>query len=264
MAFIELIGCTSAGKSTLAQHMVEAGRRHGLKISTSYEFVLNQYHLGWIKNHAMRMFLLNLLALGACITSSWRNYALFRCVIHIIRGLPMSVGWRERLKIARIALRNIGIHELVRSIIPNDQIVLADEGTIQIVHYLFVHTNSPPDLKKLTNYLRRMPLPDIVVNYRQPEEVLIARTLARGHKRIPDKSPTNVANFIRHALTVFDQVAHEALIQRRIIDVDGVHNRIECLPALEPATVALVAALIQDDGLQSPSWNLQSEGKIAH
>jgi hypothetical protein len=258
---VELIGCTSAGKSTLTQHMLKRAHAEGIKLSTSYDFVLAHYGLGWVKPHALRMALLNNLALWRCLQSAGRHLGLLRFVFGVLHTLPAvsqgKMSRSERLKIARITLRNLGIHEIIAQANDPDLIILADEGALQVVHYLFVHVQMPPALDQLSAYLQRAPRPDLVLYYRQPAPLLVERTLRRGHKRIPERSQEKVERFIGHALQVFEAVVAEPAIRQRALLVNGQSQQIEYSPAagsqpgpIEKTALAKLVARLITEGIE--------------
>ena len=234
---IELIGCTSAGKSSLSQQVIQRRQQNGVQVLTSYEFVLDWAHFGWLKNHKARMAVLNVVALIACLLAWPRNRAFYRFVSGAIRRLPSTVRPAEKLKIARIAARNIGIDEIVRRGSKPKQIVLADEGTLHIANYLFVHASHEPNLKDLNAFLNLVSLPDAAVYLRQSPSVLVDRTMRRGHKRIPDGSPMLVSSFISHSLEVFEHMTSDPTIgERLLIFCNGDIVTPGASPELEPET----------------------------
>ena len=255
---VELIGCTSAGKSTLTKTVAKRAQQQGIPFSTSYDFVLAHYGLGWVKPHAIRMALLNNLAIWRCVRSAGRHWGLLRFVFGVLHSMPSTVSRRERLKIARITLRNLGIHEIITQADTTDRVILADEGTLQVVHYLFVHLQTPPACDQLTAYLQRAPLPDLALYYRQPAALLIERTMRRGHKRIPQRTAANVERFIGHAVQVFEQVVAEPTIHRRTLIVNGPDQQLAggalsaSSPDAHPTTLLtrLMVKLLQGDAVQ--------------
>jgi hypothetical protein len=72
-----------------------------------------------------------------------------------------------------------------------------------------------------------VPLPDIVLYLHQEEEVLVSRTLGRGHARVAGKSPDHVLHFIGQAIAVFNEVINIPKIQERLLIVDSRLN-IQC------------------------------------
>jgi thymidylate kinase len=99
--------------------------------------------------------------------------------------------------------------------------VLADnEGILQGVHNLYVHQNSQVDLHKIAAYVELVPLPDAVLYLQQEEEILVSRTLGRGHARVAGNSPDEVAHFIRQAVAVFDELITAPKVQERLLIVD--------------------------------------------
>ena len=218
---IELIGCTGAGKSILTKSILRVNNILGLNIITSYDFILGLTRLNWIKNHTIRMLVLNQIALVACLLTWRKNLEFYRFVIGVILRLPAAVTWFEKLKIARIVARNVGIYEIVRRYGSNGQVVLADEGTLQIAHYLFVHVSVEPNPSDLETFIRLVSLPDVVVHIKQPESVLIARTMVRRHKRIPEGASPLVERFIKHGVAIFDKLVEYSNLERRLLVVEA-------------------------------------------
>ena len=219
MMLIELIGCTGAGKSTLAAQLLASYRQRGEQAWLGYDFVLRQVRLGWVRRRAVRGLLVNALALLACLAASPRNLALLRFALGAVARLPVGLG--EKLYIGRDVLKNIGIVQIVRRRAGERQIILLDEGGLHIAHYLFVNLAAAPDLAQVAAFGRLAPLPDLAVYVKQPEPVLAERTLRRGHKRIPAGSPASVERFIRRAVAVFDTLAAQPQLAGRLVVVGG-------------------------------------------
>lgn len=218
---IEIIGSTGAGKSSLTKSILQANSNQDLDITTSYNFVLQQTRLNWIRNHSIRMVFLNLFALFACLLSARKNLELFQFVIKIIKQLPDSVSQLEKLKIARIVARNVGVYEIVDYYSSDKQVILADEGTIHTAHYLFVHVSVEPNIHDIETFMQLVSLPEVVVYLKQPGPVLIERTKARRHKRISGKESLNVVEFIKNALTTFEIIVKSPRIEDQLLVVDG-------------------------------------------
>ncbi len=237
---IEFIGCTSSGKSTLIQNIVQTTDGQTGQPITSYDFVLAHFGLGWVTHHKVRMALLNIFTLLACLATLRRHRELLRLTLNVLRDLPSAVPWIDKVKVTRLVCRNIGIYEIVGRYSTDEQIVLADEGMLQIAHYLFVHLAAAPDMKMVSAFVSMTPLPDAVIYLRQPDEVLINRTRARGHHRVPDNSLAGVACFIQRAAAVFEHIAQASVVQDRIIVVQREGGRVVAQPTrtrLLPATL---------------------------
>ena len=218
---IEIIGCTSAGKSTLIRNVLQANHQQDIDLVTSYDFVLRQFRLDWIKYHTLGMLLLNLLALGACLATWPKNHAFLKFVVGFIYTLPAATVSRiDKLKAVRLTLRNMGIYEIICRSATEQQIVLADEGTLQIAHSLFIHVGIEPKMADLSTFVQLVPLPDAIVYVKQPISILVERTLVRGHHRIPEGSPGQVAAFIRQAAVTFDQLEQAPILKNRLLVID--------------------------------------------
>jgi deoxyadenosine/deoxycytidine kinase len=220
---IELIGSTSAGKTTLAKKMVEAGKKSGVHISLSDDFMLEQLKLGWVRNEFVRRRLVEAAAFAICLTCLAKYKEFFAFVIR--EGRSYSGSWFYKINRIRNVFRKIGIFEFISRRSASQQVILADnEGILQGVHNLFVHQNSQADLEKIARYAELVPLPDVVLYLQQEEDVLISRTLGRGHARVAGSSPDHVVHFIRQAVAVFDELISSPKIQERLLIVDGGWN----------------------------------------
>jgi broad-specificity NMP kinase len=220
---IELIGSTSAGKTTLARKMVEAGKNSGIKVSLSDDFMLEQLHLNWIKNEFIRRRLVEFVAFAIWLNYLTRYNKFLDFIIREGKSTPGS--WFYRLNRIRNVIRKIGIFEFISRRSESQQIILADnEGILQGVHNLFVHQNGRADLHKIPQYVELVPLPDVILYLRQEENVLISRTIKRGHARVVGGSPEEVVNFIRQAVAVFNEMIEVPEVQERLLVVDGMLN----------------------------------------
>jgi thymidylate kinase len=216
---IELIGCTSAGKSTLARSILHACRQQGIDILLADDFVLQQVRLNWIKSHPLRKFLLNLAALFACLLT-WRNhFEFYRFAAQLLFRLP--VPRLVKLYSLRNVLKRIGIYEIIRFRSAKPQIILVDEGALQTAHNLFVHDSVQVKVEHLATFIRLILLPDVIVYLRQPESVLIDRIMQRGHKRLTDRSPSNVVRFIEQAVATFDTLVENPSVANKLLVVNG-------------------------------------------
>jgi thymidylate kinase len=216
---IELIGCTSAGKSTLATDILQACRKQGLDVFLGNDFVLRQARLNWIKGHLLRKLLVNLAGLFASLVTWRTNFKIYRFATQLL--FPLPIARLEKLNLLRNVLKKIGIYEIIRFRSTDRQVILVDEGVLQAAHNLFVHGSVQVKAEHLATFARLIPFPDVVVYLRQPESLLIDRTMTRGHKRIPDCSYGNVAPFIERAVATFDQLVQRPEVESKLLVVDG-------------------------------------------
>jgi hypothetical protein len=216
---LELIGCTSAGKSTLSRSIFHACYEQGVDIVLCEDFVLKQVRLDWIKSHLPRTLLVNLLAIIACVLT-WRTNLEFY-VFAAKHLLQLPIVFIDKLNLFRNVLRKIGTYEIIRHRNVKQQIVLADEGILQAAHHLFVHDFVQVKAEHLATFTRLIPFPDVIVYLRQPESLLIDRTMQRGHQRIPDCSHGNVVRFIRQAVAMFDKLIQIPAVESKLLFIDG-------------------------------------------
>jgi len=220
---IELIGSTSAGKTTLAKRMVEVGKNSEIDISLSDDFMLKQLHLDWIRNDFLRRRIVEIIAYVLMLTCLGKYKKFIKFVIREGNTSPGSQLYKFNR--VRNVFRKIGIFEFISRKSSPQQIILADnEGILQGVHNLFVHQNSQIDLSKISKYVELVPMPDVVLYLQQDEVILVSRTLARGHTRVSRSSPVKVRHFIRQAVAVFDEMINVPKVQERLLLLDGELN----------------------------------------
>lgn len=206
---IELIGCTSAGKSTLARTFIDAYREAGVDAMLAEDFVLELVWLGWARGHLARTLLVDLCALVACLATWRQNRAFFAFGLRTIVALPAAIGWFEKTNLARNVFKKIGVDVLVRHYGGDRQVIIVDEGTLHAAHNLFVHVARPASHADLALFATLVPLPDVAVYVTQSEQVLVERTLRRGHRRVSAGAYDSVVLFVRRAMAIFDQLVHD-------------------------------------------------------
>jgi thymidylate kinase len=221
---IELIGCTGAGKSTLVKNILQACREQEIDVLNGDDFVLKQARLNWVNSYLTRTLLIDLLSLFACLLTWRNNLGFYLLTFRTVWRLPVTVIWFQKLNIVRNTLKKVGIYEIIRHRGSDQQVVLLDEGTLHTAHYLFVHVSVEPLSTDLPTFARFVPLPDVAIYLRQDERILIERTLARGHKRIPTGSRVQVERFIKGAVTTFNKLVRVPAIEHKLLMVDRGQN----------------------------------------
>jgi hypothetical protein len=199
--------------------MLQACHEQGIDILPGDDFVLKQVRLNWIRGHLPRTLLVDLATLSACLVTWRNNLKFYLFATRLLFKLPIALF--EKLNLLRNVLKKIGIHEIIRFRSADQQVILVDEGVLQAAHNLFVHDSVQVEVEHLATFVRLIPFPDVIVYLRQPESLLIDRTMKRGHKRIADRSYHNVARFVKQAVATFDQLAQNPMVERKLVVVDG-------------------------------------------
>jgi thymidylate kinase len=220
MQSIELIGCTGAGKSTLLGSLLRVCQEQGIQASNGDDFVLESAHLDWLNGYLLRTLCIDLLIIPTSIFA-WRKHSDFYELIFRLIFRLKKTGWFEKLNILRNTFKKVGIHEMIQRKRSSQHIILLDEGTLHTAHYLFVHLTKEFSDVDLANFANCVPLPDTVIYLRQNEEVLVERTLARGHKRIRSGSRELTQRFIHRAVIMFEKLTEARSIASRMLIVDS-------------------------------------------
>ena len=221
---IEFIGCTSAGKSTLISAAIRACEELGIEASLGDDSVLKWNRLSWTRGYLIRRLLADLFSLFACLRNWHKHKQFYQFAARIVFRLPASVSWFEKLNTLRNVFRSIGVYEIVRRRGSEQQVVLIDEGTLHTAHQLFFHYSAGLDPGDLSTFIELAPVPDVVVYLQQDPTTLIERTVIRGHKQIPDRSPAVVERFITHAIVTFECLTQASVVKSRMLVVDSRQN----------------------------------------
>lgn len=240
---VELLGCTSAGKSTLLEAILEVCKERGIEASLGEDFVLGQIGLTRLRSHLIRTLAVDLISSFGCVLAWRRNRHLFLFVGRLLWRLP-GTGRLEKLNIFRNVLKRLGIHEIVRRRASSAEWVVLDEGTLHTAHHLFVHSAVKPDVPAIATFAKMAPLPEFAVYLRRDESVLIERTIRRGHKRVPRGSYPDVEHFIKHAVATFENIRQHPRVRNKLLIVDGVD--IATGPGIESddSRISLVAEVV--------------------
>ena len=216
---VELIGCTGAGKTTLAHLLREEGIESGRMVATMSDLVLDRPVLRRISNPT----LMNLAQeAGGLPFLVWalrrRNEFLSFAALTLVSRAPSVFHKANRL---RGVARRVGMYELADRM-AKGRIVLSDEGTV-LLAYLFVLTDSDYDIRDVERFARLVPLPEVIVHVRAPVEVLIERAQLRSDRRrqLGGKAPAELERLVRRTVGVFDQLVATPPIRERVIAVDN-------------------------------------------
>jgi len=99
---------------------------------------------------------------------------------------------------------------------------ILDEGAVHTAHNIFVDTTNSFDVRFLKMFSELVSLPDLIIYVRSPRDKLIARTIARGHKRV--KKDHDVARFIDNAVHIFEELVSFERIKQRTLVVENAGN----------------------------------------
>lgn len=204
MIQIEIIGCTSAGKSTLIRRVLQICRERGIEVLLADEYLLRRARLNRIGNRLLRTLGVDFVTLLSCLLNLRKHYGYYSFSLRTILRLPIPA--LEKANLIRNLLKKIGVYEILRRSRPERLAVLVDEGTLHAVHNLFVHWSIQPPAGQVAAFTDVAPLPDALVYLKQPESLLIQRTIHRGHKRLPDRSPEKAACFVQQAVSAFEEL----------------------------------------------------------
>ena len=162
---VEFVGLMGAGKTTLHRRAVQRLEVLGRSFWTS----------GTIDEACSRRIpLARARRLAFRARASWASRRLFSITLRQL--LKSGRPYRDSLKGLRWFLTDLGNHRTARSAMPDNHIVLFDEGLVQRVFNIFIHGRGDIDVAGLKDYVRALPLPDVLVYLVVDSEVAFRRT----------------------------------------------------------------------------------------
>jgi hypothetical protein len=216
MKQIELFGCTGAGKTTFGRKITNCKNGNGLILSEA--FLLENASLGSIKNKYIQLILLDFYLFYFFLLAFTKYFHLFMYSLRIIASIKIPLF--DKANIIRNIVKRIGAYEIIHRS-NYQQIILVDGGTLQIVQHLFVHVGIPVHHNNLRSFIKYVPIPEAAIYFTEEKIALIDRTIERGHKRIPDRSPKHTAAFVDNAIETFEELLCQLESTGKMVLIDN-------------------------------------------
>lgn len=220
---VELVGCTGAGKSTIAEQFVRTANARGTALQTADAAALHPLRLSWMDRVRFGRHIRNAaIHLSAVVGSLFGCRGNIQAAVFAWRQLNSTSipRWRKYNQLRKV-LKQLGRFRWIqrRSM---TGFVLVDEGTVHAAHNLFVHRGHAVDRRQVFQFADEVPLPDLLIYLREDESTLIERTMRRGHPRVDCTDPAAVKDFVRNAMETFELLtAHDRIKPHTIVLQDG-------------------------------------------
>jgi hypothetical protein len=223
---VEFTGVTGVGKTTLIPIVKQLLLEKGISTEEVDEAILRFYALTFIRNPRYRTLTIHFLVFFPFLQyilslEGWKLFCLavnttiktaknLKMAVYMIRGFFVKIG------------RNCLLERLKKT--DNTQrfswdLILIDEGTLHIVHTLFVHEESQPCFEKILQFSHLVPQPDLAIWITAEPEKSIQCTLQRGHKRVKNDK-LYAQNFVTYAYQSFDHLLSSEAIESKIFKFD--------------------------------------------
>lgn len=205
---VEFVGCTGAGKTTVADAVVRRLRGEG-----------------WVvRDHCRRRSTMWVSLGDACVTPlclltalrGWPHYPRF---LRVVWGAMQARGPGPLWTLARAtaAVRLLGTHAW-RTRYAQSVIRVVDEGLFGTAHLAFLAL-SPPLAPDLALFAATIPLPDVIVLVDAPVDILVQRALTRSDppRELRGRSSDFVRACLANVQAAFAGLAQAPRVAPRVI-----------------------------------------------
>jgi thymidylate kinase len=246
---VEFIGCSGAGKTTLAKMLRRSSSLTDPVILAS-DLVMDRPGRRWISNPTAMNLVADVTALPSFLRAFDQNQDFARYAAERLRRHAPSVF--AKVNYMRNIVRRIGMHELARR--EGGKVrVLADEGTVLTAYYLFVYSDAPVRQSDLDQFAQLVPMPDRIVHVKAPVEVLVNRSLGRPDRRreLAMNDQQKLQHWIARAQEVFEGLSATPRIRDRVLTVENVNAMADSQGALTAEIVAFIRPDAAAGGVRS-------------
>jgi thymidylate kinase len=222
---VEFIGCSGAGKTTLATELIA---RQGLRrpVVKAVDLVMDRTALRRVKDPMAVNFAADVISFPSFVRALGRDGPFVRFAFDRLRRHAPSAFAKYNYMVNIV--RRVGVHEMSRRA-ARTRTVLADEGVVLSAYHLFVYSGAPVDPGDLDRFAELVPLPDRVVYVRAPHDLLVERALRRSDPRreLVGRSRTEVSEGLARAVGMFDALVETPAIKERLVTIDIQDDSIE-------------------------------------
>ena len=241
---VEFIGCSGAGKTTLANELISPHRLSRPAVR-AFDLVTDRPGLRGVEDPTVINLAADIVSFPSFLRVASRDSRFVRFAFdRLRRHAPTTFDkWNYMLNV----VRRVGMHEMSRRAAV-DRTVLVDEGVVLLAYHLFVYSDGVVDTADLDRFARLAPMPDRVVYVRAPLDLLVERAMRRTDRRreLVGRSRAEVRDCLARAVEMFDALVQSPPIRERLLTLEIADGSIEA----RDAAVRQVATAIETDRRQ--------------
>jgi len=214
---VEFIGCSGAGKTTLADEIERIGGPRSTISGTG--LIVDHPGVRWISDPTAVNLVADVISFPPFLRALRRHKDFVTFAFDRLQRHAPSPFARYNYMLN--VVRKLGVHEMARRAAAR-KTVLIDEGVVLSAYQLFVYSDAPFGHLDLERFARSVPLPDRIVYVRAPIDLLVDRAMTRPDQRreLAGRSPDELRRSLERAIELFDGLAVTEPIRDRLLTVD--------------------------------------------
>jgi thymidylate kinase len=213
---VEFIGCSGAGKTTLADAIERIGGPRSTISGTG--LIVDHPGVRWIRDPTAVNLVADVISFPPFLRALARQKDFVTFAFDRLQRHAPSPFARYNYMLN--VVRKLGVNEIARR--AAGKTVLIDEGVVLSAYQLFVYSDAPFGHADLERFARSVPLPDRIVYVRAPIDLLVDRAMKRPDQRreLAGRSPDELRRSLERAIELFDGLAMTEPIRDRLLTVD--------------------------------------------
>jgi len=214
---VEFIGCSGAGKTTLAAEIERIGGPRPTISGTG--LIVDHPGVRWISDPTAVNLVADVISFPPFLRALGRQKDFVTFAFDRLQRHAPSPFARYNYMLN--VVRKLGVNEMARRA-ASRKTVLIDEGVVLSAYQLFVYCDAPFGHADLERFARLVPLPDRIVYVRAPIDLLVDRAMTRLDRRreLAGRTLDELRRSLERAIELFDGLAMTEPIRERLLTVD--------------------------------------------
>ena len=224
---IEVIGCSSSGKTTFLKELQYSCKESGMDIYFPENVITSSVVSKLPRDRIIKAILVDSMLMPFIIAYALKNIHLW--LRYLIICLKRPDDLYTRLNVFRNYIKKISMYYYLRKTKHNNKIIIFDEGPFHGFASLFAYYQSPPETKLVKKYLEHLLTCDLIVFLDVSEVIIAERAMRRNDPPWKGLNSNDWIELKRNTDMVYDLMLHGSSFENgnQLLRVEGPKYDIE-------------------------------------